>query len=467
MIESGSADRRRRTWPVFVFFACVYALSVGRGFYASDGEVMFLTTAALATRGTFQLAPDSDLPQIVPGDDGQFYSKYDPGLPLLALPLYAAGDWLGMVNHAHRYQLSALAVLMVPVLAAAGTVAALHALAGRLFGSRRGLWVALVAGLSTTLWPYARMLFAEAVLALALTGSAALLWGWPQARRAWRRALIAGVLFGLGVMTRAACAIYAAPLALLVLGQGGSGDRRRGLRYVVLFGVGMLPGAAAVLAHNALRFGDPLTFGYSGEGFTTPGWEGALGLLLSPGKGALLYAPPLALSALLWPRFRRRAPALAWFLLLAWGAALAFYGSWWAWDGGWSWGPRFVVPLLPLSCLPLGLLPDRRRWRGTLAALALAGIAIQGLAVLTDITPHYEAVAGDDPARTDAVNWSPADAPLAGAIDRALDGKTEPLAVFHLSGSGLPVTWVRGVPLLLVIGVVAAGWRVARRLRAL
>ena len=44
------------------------------------------TAEALVRRGTFALAPDPALPQIVPGTDGRFYGKYDPGLPLLMTP---------------------------------------------------------------------------------------------------------------------------------------------------------------------------------------------------------------------------------------------------------------------------------------------------------------------------------------------------------------------------------------------
>jgi len=450
-------------WAVTLCCACLYALSLGRGFYASDGDVMFLTTSALATESTLALTPDAALPQIVAGQGGCSYSKYDPGLPLLAVPFFIAGDRLAALNEAHRTQVAATAVLLLPALAGAGAVTALYALARRLFGAGRGLTVALAAALATPLWPYSRMLFAESVLACALTASVALIVRASSSRRAL---VAAGAVFGVGVLTRAALAIYALPLAWLL----ASASADRGLRAVawrwVAFALGALPFALGLLAHNALRFGDPLRFGYAGEGFTAPLLEGVAGLLLSPGKSALIYAPPLALAALLGRRFWRSERALAGFLALAWGVALIFYGAWWAWHGGWSWGPRFLVPLLPLSCLPLGVLPMRRGWRAALAVALALGAAVTALGVLTDPVAPYAGASVSGGTDYDAIHWQFESSPVAIAVERLAAGQTEPLALFHLSGGGLPHTWTVGVPLVALLGlalgaaiIVRAVWR--------
>ncbi len=229
--------------------------------------------------------------------------------------------------------------------------------------------------------------------------------------------------------------------------------------------LGASPFAAGVLVHNALRFGDPLSTGYAGEGFSTPLWRGVAGLLLSPGKGIWLYAPPLLLSAVLWPRFRQVQPALAIFLALAWAVALPFYGSWWAWDGGWAWGPRLLVPLLPLSCLPLLTLPAERRWVWAAALTIVSGGLINLLGVLTNPVTHYARLAArhTDPALRAA--FSVTDAPLAGALRSLVAGQTEPLALFHLGTSGLPLTWQIGAPALALGGLIVGAWHLLRPLR--
>ncbi len=455
-------SRPAPAWGVFLFFACLYALSLGRGFYGSDGEVMFQTAAALASRGAPDLPPDPALPQIVAGRNGRFYSKYEPGLPLLAIPFYAAGDRVGAINAAHRTQLAATAVLLLPALAGAGTVTALYRLARRWAGGWRAVTVALAAGLATPLWPYSRMLFAEAVLACALAESVALILSGPPRTR---RMAGAGAIFGVGVLARAGLAIYALPLAWLLARAGPVRDARSiGERWAA-FGLGALPFVAGVLAHNVLRFGAMWQFGYADEGFTTPLLEGVAGLLLSPGKSVLLYAPPLILAVWLGPRLARRQPGPAGFLALAWIAALGFYGAWWAWHGGWSWGPRLLVPLLPLSCLPLSVLPDGRRWRVAAVGLIAFGAAVNALGVLTDPVAAY-AQAGDA-GETDygRLHWTPGATPLVVAVERVLAGQTEPLALFHLAGSGLPRTWTVGAPLAALAGLALGGWAMARPLR--
>jgi hypothetical protein len=465
MSASASANRAPSPALIFVFFACLYVLSIGRGFYSSDGEVMFKTTVALITRHTFALAPDPGLPQIVPGQDGHFYSKYDPGLPLIAIPFYQIGDRIARINHAHRYHLSAIIVLLVPALAAAGTLFALARIAYGLIppsprvekgpgGEAKGM--ILAAGLASPLWMYGRVLFAESVLACALTAAAALILlphpdPSPHPSRLGGSLFsffAAGLIVGVGLLTRAAFAIYLPALLWLIARRSASRERWPRL---AAFGIGLIPFAAGVLWHNALRFADPFQFGYAGESFTTPPWQGIAGLLISPGKAVFLYAPPLILSLILWPRFRRVYPALGEFLALAWIAALPFYGMWWAWDGGWSWGPRFLVPLIPLSCLPLMMLPEKRAWRGIAAALIVGGIVIQAAAVLTDLTPFYAAT------DTTALHYDPRQMPQVAAVRRVLDGQTEPLAMFHLEATGLPPTWSVGVPLLLMAGLIVSG----------
>jgi hypothetical protein len=516
---------RSPVWAVFLFFASLYLLSIGRGFYSSDGEVMFKTTAALVERGTFALAPDPGLPQIVRGRNGQYYSKYDPGLPLIGVPFYVTGDWIGRINHAHRARLTATAYLLVPALAAAGALAALAVIARRgasaeqastspyppgplspseiekggagappenRFGQpdsmllkssdasreptpvRRWLWALLVAGLATPLWVYARELFAEAVLACALT-VAVMAVSFSASTRTGEGAegdyvlrdvlwlAAGGVAFGFGVLTRAALAIYTPALALLIVRRAGARRSRDMALRLAAFATGALPFMLIVLWHNALRFGNPLQFGYAGEGFTTPPWKGIAGLLVSPGKGVALYAPPLVLSAILWRRFRRADRGLAEFLAIVWATALIFYGTWWAWDGGWCWGPRLLVPLMPLSCLPLTVLPESRRWRVALIGLVALGIAVQVSGVLTTVIPHYAAVAGNDLSGADRIDFVPRDSPLADAVHRLLHGQTEPLAMFHLRDTGLPPTWTVGIPLLLIAGALTGAYTLARR----
>jgi hypothetical protein len=120
---------------------------------------------------------------------------------------------------------------------------------------------------------------------------------------------------------------------------------------------------------------------------------GVYGLLLSPGKGLLAYAPPALLApfgdAVLWARRRAETVLLLALILIG---LIAHANVLIRWVGGWSWGPRFLMPVLPLILLLLAPLlgPDRRHGRlvrRTLAALAVLGVLVQAPALVLD-EPH-------------------------------------------------------------------------------
>jgi hypothetical protein len=91
--------------------------------------------------------------------------------------------------------------------------------------------------------------------------------------------------------------------------------------------------------------GFPTVLPYSGNpGFSYPFFFGLISILLSFGKGILFFAPGL----LLWKEIGRlsiskeiRQCFKLWMLFLI-GTILA-YSKWWAWYGGWYWGPRFFL----------------------------------------------------------------------------------------------------------------------------
>jgi hypothetical protein len=146
-------------------------------------------------------------------------------------------------------------------------------------------------------------------------------------------------------------------------------------------------GAGLWLLENLVRRKSALLTGYEGDhgfhtllpysglsGFSYPIVFGVLSLLVSFGKGLLFFASGLVLA------FGRGLEALRavseilvlWCLYLA-GLVLA-YGSWWAWYGGFTWGPRFLI----FASLPATLLlaaqvrrPPRRLIALTVVVAAL------------------------------------------------------------------------------------------------
>jgi hypothetical protein len=140
---------------------------------------------------------------------------------------------------------------------------------------------------------------------------------------------------------------------------------------------------ALIGAENWIRRGSPLHGGYE-AGFTNPFFFGLLGILFSFGKGLFFYTPGLLLpvrARILTLRQGAKAELysvyLLWLCFVA-GLVLA-YAPWWAWDGGWYWGPRFFL----LASFPASLaLAVRLRNRtgvstiGNLATLVVLGLSV-------------------------------------------------------------------------------------------
>jgi hypothetical protein len=99
--------------------------------------------------------------------------------------------------------------------------------------------------------------------------------------------------------------------------------------------------------------GNTTVLTYSGKpGFSYPLFFGLLSVLFSFGKGVFFYAPGLLLPV------REQLRTISARLLGAYDLWIAFlvgvilvYAKWWAWFGGWTWGPRFfLIASVPASC---------------------------------------------------------------------------------------------------------------------
>jgi hypothetical protein len=185
------------------------------------------------------------------------------------------------------------------------------------------------------------------------------------------------VLLGFGV------ANLPASFVGLVLAMGWWAWRMKEIRAAVPLAVS----AGLWLLESTLRRKSALSTGYEGDhgfqtllpysglpGFSYPTFLGVLSLVFSFGKGLLFFAPGLLLV------FGRGLDALRpvtqvlvlWMLYLT-GMVLV-YGSWWAWYGGFTWGPRFLIfASLPASLLLAAQLrrPPRALLAGTVVVAAL------------------------------------------------------------------------------------------------
>lgn len=389
---------------LFVFFLAAYALTAAGHLDSTDGRVV----ASVARRLLFHdtLALPGNTPNAVVGVNGLGYSKYGIAQSVAEVPFAQVGYWLSL-SMRDPQMIEWMMSFTNTVITALGCIV-FYLIARRLGASeRRGIALTLLYGLCTLAWPYAKTDFNEPLQTLALLGAtyALLRARLPRVAPGWL--LLAGISLAVALLTKSALLIVMPAYALYALAYSVQGVRRERPRLslrqsgwaAVLWGQALLwaPAALAIAATlwlNAVRFGRPLDFGYGRDPGDTP-FSGSLlagvfGLLASPDAGLLFYATPVVLGVAGLRRFGRRRPRET--LLIAALAVIlvGFYGDYRYWAGLSSYGPRYLVPLVPFLLLPAvdafpGILTHPRRHLvgiAVITALALAGFAEQVLGVM-------------------------------------------------------------------------------------
>jgi hypothetical protein len=387
-------------------------------------------------------------------------------------------------------------MLLNPLVTAA-TAVVLYTLARRLdYRPRAAFALGLVYGLGTFAIAYTRTLFGEPLAALLLLVAVL----WAHDGRVARAGAALGLLVGVNTVYSVMIPIVGAYLFMPHTRVAGAGftalavtGRSEGRPYnlaaiarrLLAFLLPLALAAALLAVYNAARFGSPLSSGYhfaEGEGFTRPILTGLYGLFLSPFRGLFLYNPILLLAIPGWWMLRQRDARLAWLMLaLVAACALAFAG-WWSWHGGIVWGPRFLIPVLPLAALMLAPVVERvlggddarnaasLRKTDTVLPLRLlfglllvVSLAVQALGTLYSVYPYVNEVLNARywtgefdstvTALRDEVLYTPSLSPIAGHATMALSGR--PIdAGWAADGGNLPHVLAAGLVITAAVGIL-------------
>lgn len=373
---------------LFGFLLACYLLTFTGQIDSSDGLSMFATTESYVRHGSFdsnQLLWMGNQQGNI-GAGGDLYSRKGLGMVLLAMPLVWLARVWGAIGLVHA------ALLLNPLLTA-WTGALLFRTARRLGWTRPvSIATALLFGLATMAWPYTQGYFSDPICGWGLFAAAYGLLAYAQSGR--KLYLFgAGVAWGIAYLTRS-INLLTLPLYLLALfwvleaaaGRTALGWRDRlaaafwrNWRPVVSFFIPVVAAGLLSLWWNWLRFGNIFDTGYvETESFSGDWLAGLWGLTLGPGRGFLWYNPIVLLAlpgaALFWRQHRR----IFVFSLLLTALYFLVYAKWYMWHGGYSWGPRFLVPIVPFVSLIAGggwgLLAVQKRW-GTVGVILAGGLA--------------------------------------------------------------------------------------------
>lgn len=285
-------------------------------------------------------------------DTLNIYSKKAPLTAILHIPLAYLGLLLPSVG------LVQLALLTIPLIYAASGILFFHV--ARLWGIQQPL--ALIGsvwwGLGTFALANTVEVFAEPIMAF---GVLLIFYAYLMPHSLYFRAFLVGV----GVAIIAGGNLASAPLGLVVIFplifMKTTWTERIIANIVTLLPIAVMLGLIAYF--NWLRSGHPFVSGYyfdSGEGFNVPFYQGFFGLLFSGYRGIIWYAPIVCLSLFGWWLCRKQ--HVTHMMLIVIGMQIAIYSQWWAWHGGGAWGPRFLLPILPL-CVLLALPVISHLWK--------------------------------------------------------------------------------------------------------
>jgi len=412
------SSARTTSVPLFLFFQFPYALtSSGNVFRIPDEFEVYFQSEHLVDAGDLSVPQTLEIQQPVVvngqvvgtqsvffgkyGKDGKPYAPYGPLVAVLAVPHHLLGRAIAAVSGVPRVpRAGGLAwvilvggiTLLTSATAAALAVAGFHraALAVSTPPSA-ALVLSLLLGGATVLWPYSATLYSEAWQAAALVWAAALLLE-ARAGRGHARARVVGAALLLTVagLTKVTALVFAPAFVVAVLFDHTLAERSR--REVALtLAIGIILAAAIHVRWNEYRFGGPFDFGYDWSETipVLPPRAFALGdvprglavLLVTPGKSLFVWAPVLIFAVAGARRLWQRDRALAIGIATASGVGLVFFAAYQFPEGGYSHGPRNMVPILPLMLLPAAGLEAGQWRRSVLAGCAAIGLAMALLAL--------------------------------------------------------------------------------------
>jgi hypothetical protein len=369
---------------IFLLVASVYVATAKGTLGVSDSLLSLRTAQAIVERGSLALEGSEDNGREFIYNyihNGKAYSKYGIGLPLLWLPYVLAGNLLTARTGLPNELVTRFLLSFYNVAFGAGACVLMFYLA-RFFkaSAKSAVAVALSLGLGTMAWRYSVWTLSEA------TQMFLLLCAVYGVLKGDRRSLLAGsTCFGFLVLIKVFSLIYVPVFAAYLIVRYRSSSRKA-LGRLADFLAPVLVAGALIAALNYVRFGNPLESGYGGEALqfyprTLP--RHLVLLLFPPERGLFAYNPILVLSVLGFPWLIKVARREAVFVLSLIGVNLCSCAMWHDWDGGWAWGPRFLVPVIPLYLLPLvGYTRYLGRARWCIIPIALISLAIQVVGVL-------------------------------------------------------------------------------------
>ncbi len=482
--EGRAETENRLAIALFLFLNFFFVLTSTGRVRTYDEVLASMQTESIVLHGTTAVpqALGAGVTYVRQDRQGKIRAPYPPAPAIAAIPWFLVGHYfiarLPGVPVRVRVAVGDFSVVLSNATWAALTAALAFLLFCRLgISVRTSLWATILLALATPLFAYSAWFYSEPLASLLLMGAAYCLFGLRREESIplWRAA-IAGILLGalLWVRTSHFVAVPVFLLGILVRG------RSEGWRTAIVTGALAAAAGVAFLLRDAVLFGNAFDLGYPETAehgkhlntFQTPFWVGLEGFLISPGKSLFMFAPPILLALAGLRRLWHRDSGLALVTAFTPVVYLLFFMTYTQWEGGYCYGPRYLVPAIPLLCLGLGpaLQGATARLRQLAVILFVLGFAVQAIGLATSFF-QFDMIGGYYDAQDNYVLTNNAIAGQARLLWHYLrDLRPAPIGLgfdrwfvfLYKAGVSEKVLWTIG--LLAFAGAIVSAWRIIQAL---
>ncbi|MBI3243387.1 MAG: hypothetical protein HYZ49_13945 [Chloroflexi bacterium] len=473
---------RLNTLMLFLLLLASYSYTFPRWADPNQNSRLDMVVAVVDD-GTFQIdkyvANTVDYAKV----GGHYYSDKAPGAAFLGIPVYAAlkvvldlpvidglterlanssafqstlrSEGSGVLKDKVRFALAQVAITFVVAAIPSALIGVMmYLLLAKFTASAwHRLSVVLIYGLLTPAFAYATAFYGHQLSAALLLGAFYLIF-MAGSTPSTKSLLFVGLLLGYSVVTEYPSLLMVGILYLYTLHRLSRLGQWKRIGWVTLTGAVV---AAGWMFYNKTVFGGWLSLGYSNSelwvaqhhtGFmslTLPSLAAVWGITFGGFRGLFVLSPILLLAFpgfwLWWKRGERRAEF--WVAVASALSIFLFNSSSIMWWGGFSIGPRYLLPMLPFMTLPLIFV--FREWLNQVwARVAVATLSLWSLFALWGLTLAEQAFPSDairNPLIEYALpNW------IAGNIARNLG------TILGFKGASSLL------PLAAVLAVIMLGW---------
>jgi hypothetical protein len=388
---------------LFFFFLSVFLFTAGGRVASSDENAFFLEARSLVEHGTLAI-PEGIVNNGAYGPDGRFYVGAGIGFGIVAAPFLLLGEGiLKIVPVEESYRILILKGFfsLTNQFLCAG-LGALFFLFCRQCNYSKKLSFFLTGAFlfSTNLFPYAKSAMREPLITLCLLAAVYYLWQFRMFRQT-RSLHRAGFTIAFLLITKWSFVILLPCVGLYFMMIfddrlfSKAADFWRDIKKILtnmdfwkqasFLSVWILGAFIITGVYNYSQFGNVFSSGYTErpQPFTNPFWVGIYGLLFSSGKSFFLYAPMTFLIFWSGRRFYLEHVKETLFFLSIFLVMLVFHAKYFAWAGDGSWGPRYLIPTIPLFLIAVGAAfqktveETKKIYKLVAVTLAIAGFVIQ------------------------------------------------------------------------------------------